>query len=137
MDLNEFRTEMAPYNPDEERKAFIQRTKDEGFDVVIPKDNELQIDIDNDEQYAVFERAMHSLSRNEVFSPLTYEEHPSRSGLPRRHITVTLPRNVDTPWMRIALQASLGSDPIRELISCIRLIRGDMAPTLFVEKRNP
>lgn len=31
-------------------------------------------------------------------------------------------------------EAALGSDPMRELLSSIRLMRGDVHPTLFVEK---
>lgn len=121
-----------PYNPDEERAAFIARMKAEGYDVVVPKANELQIDIDSEDAYTVFLDAVGMFIANGAVSHLHYDEHPSRSGLPCRHITVRLPFELDT-WQRIALQAAFGSDYKRELLSCVRALRRDEYPTLFVE----
>lgn len=99
----------------------------------------MQIDIDTEEQYTIFVEMSACLIRNwQAISPApqpTVEEHLSRSGYPRRHITVTLPFNVE-PWQRVAFQAAMGSDPFRELLSCVRLLRGDDKPTLFVEKKE-
>jgi hypothetical protein len=122
---------------DELREDFIKRMEAEGNRIVLPKDNELQVDIDSDEQYAVFQKSLACLKRNESQSDdIRVEEHPSRSGLPRRHITVTMPFDLE-PWERIAFQAALGSDPIRELVSIFRLMRNDSHPTLFVEAPLP
>lgn len=124
------------YDLNEAREIFIARVESEGFRVVLPADNELQIDIDNGLHYATFLRNLESLARNmEDADEWLIEMHPSKSGPPRRHITIQLPGTV-TPWQRIALQAALGSDPMRELLSSIRLMRGDVHPTLFVEKGN-
>lgn len=121
------------YNMNELRESFISRMKAEGYDIVYPAANELQIDIDSDEQYAVFKQAIACVNRNwEEIGEVTYEEHPSKSGFPSRHITAKMPFDVE-PWQRIALQAALGSDPIRELLSATRMLRGDIHPTLFVE----
>lgn len=121
------------YDMNEAREAYILRVELEGKRVVLPKDNQLQIDIDSEEHYAVFLRSAEVLLRNWLDGPdIQVEDHPSSSGHPRRHITLTLPFTVE-PWQRIALQAALGSDPVRELLSATRLLKGDIHPTLFVE----
>lgn len=124
------------YDVNERREDFMARMIAQGYAIVLPKPNELQIDIDTDEQFAIFERASESMARNWWLDSGMYsiEINPSKSGLPSRHVTITLPFDV-TPWQRVALQASLGSDPMRELLSSIRLMKGDVAPTLFVEQQ--
>lgn len=117
----------------ETREAFITRMEAAGYRIVTPKSNELLVDIDSEEQYETFLANWEVLLRNQSTAfEAKYEEHESRSGYPRRHVIVTLPFDV-SPWQRIAWQAALGSDPVRELLSAIRLRRGDVHPTLFVE----
>lgn len=139
LDYLENRVTVAPasgeeYDANETREAYIARVTAEGLRVVTPEANQLQIDIDSDDHYGVFLRSAEVVVRN---VPGAYgwgvEDHPSRSGAPCRHITLTLPFPVE-PWQRIALQAALGSDPVRELLSSIRMMRGDAYPTLFVER---
>lgn len=124
--------EREEYDPNEDRMDYIKRMENEGFKVVIPETYELFIDIDNEDDYALY------LSQAKIFfreiQGATSEEHESRNGLPGRHITITLPFNIPDN-SRIAWQAALGSDPRRELLSLIRLNRGDLHPTLFVEKQ--
>ena len=121
------------YDMNEVRETYLARIKSEGFAVVLPEGNQLQIDIDSVEHYRNFLHAAEVIMRNWPFAPaIEIEDHPSSSGFPRRHITLTLPFTVE-PWQRIALQAALGSDPIREILSATRLMRGDIHPTLFVE----
>lgn len=117
----------------ETREQWIERTKGEGFDVVTPKANELFIDIDTEEQYDTYQRMLEIMERNGVV-PRVIDERQSRSGWPCKHIRIQLPFDV-APWERIAWQAALGSDPARELLSAIRLKRGDVHPTLFVEEK--
>jgi hypothetical protein len=127
----------SSYDPNETRQGYIARMEAEGYRVVFPADNELQVDIDSDEQYAAFNKSWPIFCRDTQHYALEFpgkRETPSRSGLPRRHITVTLPFEV-TPEQRIAWQAALGSDPVRELLSMLRLQRGDEHPTLFVEAK--
>lgn len=120
------------YDINEAREIFIARVESEGFRVVLPADNELQIDIDTEQHYATLLRSLESVARNVDTLGWGIEAHPSKSGLPRQHITISLPFTVG-PFERIAWQAALGSDPMRELLSAIRLMRGDAHPTLFVE----
>ena len=58
---------------------------------------------------------------------------PSRSGLPKRHITVTLDQPI-TNYQRLALQVMLGSDRVREFLGYIQEKQGDPTPILFIEK---
>jgi hypothetical protein len=113
-----------------------QRAIDEaarlGLDVVFPADNELQIDIDSDADYSVFCEHLGILDRH-YGAPSDVVEKPSRSGGERRHITVTLHHKV-TNTERIMLQALLGSDRKREILSLLQERDGDAHPTLFLER---
>lgn len=113
------------------------RFEGEGFQVVFPQPNELQIDIDSEEQREKFLRLFEALNRNSGGLQFTVtKDTPSRSGLPKRHLTLSCSRDMDAV-MRIALQASLGSDPMRELLSFCRHLQGDPNPSIFVEPGAP
>lgn len=114
---------------------YIVKMEAEGNTIHFPADDELQVDIDSEAQYAAYKRSFEILSREigEQYKTLiTAQETPSRSGLPSRHIRIKLPFKMDN-WQRIAWQASLGSDPVRELLSALRAHRGLEKPTLFCE----
>lgn len=122
------------------REAFIAKWEADGFVVTYPADNELQIDIDSASDMARHEKSWTCLIRNidreAGKSPFMTEEHrritPSRSGGDKRHIRIALPFPL-TPLERIAFQAALGSDPVRELLSIFRLRMGDQNPSLLLE----
>lgn len=115
------------------QKAHIQAAV-KGCIVVLPKPNELFVDIDSADALATFKVAIKKIEEGFTDS-LTYNQRPSPSGREGRfHITVTLPRNVKSHEERILLQALLGSDPIRELVSWGRVQRRAPEPTLFFEK---
>jgi hypothetical protein len=109
--------------------------KAKGFQVVTPEDDELQLDIDGPEALAVYHK-----------NKLKFEMHigkilnetivPSRSGDPDKvHITLKAEAiRCHDVCERIAMQAFLGSDPTRELLSYIRWVNDDPNPTLFYEK---
>lgn len=103
-----------------------------GMKVVYPGEHELQIDIDDEMSYRIFQSQFEML-KNYV-PEVSFEEHVSKSGWPRKHITVTVPFKI---WgaLRIALQASLGSDLKRELLGCTNMIAGNEQPTLFFEPK--
>jgi hypothetical protein len=130
--------EMTDAQYDFETIASSQAYKDAailGFEVVLPQDNQLQIDIDDEAAYLVY---LGNLKRYKLHfdnNPVILEEtKPSKSGKEgHRHITLTLADPVSNE-MRIMLQALLGSDPVRELLSYIRLVNDDEHPTLFIEK---
>lgn len=104
--------------------------------VVLPEANQLQIDIDNDWQYAIFEKNIKSVEH--FYGKFHKEETPSKSGLPRKkHITLTARRSGVTfePKERLILQAFLGSDPTREFLGLQRIKVNDPVPTLFLERK--
>lgn len=127
----------SSYDPNETREDYIARMEAEGFVVRYPDTDELYIDIDDEQQYAAFLKSWAIFERDmagvQMLGKPTYTETPSRSGLPSRHIIVALPFEV-TDEERIMWQAALGSDPVRELLSALRHQRGDVHPTLFVER---
>lgn len=96
------------------------------------KANELFIDIDTDADYAVFQDHFATIEKH--YGIVGYPAvAPSKSGAPRRHITVTLRNNI-THTERILLQAVLGSDRKREMLAWLEELHGDATPVLFLEK---
>lgn len=69
---------------------------------------------------------------SEFFDITSIHEAKSKSGGEHRHITLTLSNNI-SDVERILLQAILGSDPKRELLSYIRILRNIPQPTAFFE----
>lgn len=105
-----------------------------GCVVVYPKPNELFIDIDTEQQRTQFKICFNILLKIAAYTGSKCIERPSPSGKSGRyHITVTLPGPVDE-LERIMLQAMLGSDPLREILSYARLVAGDPRPVCFFEK---
>lgn len=113
------------------REQFIADQRRKGYVIVVPRDNQLQIDIDTREQLSVYHKQIAVFARG---IPISQVMFPSKGGGEGYHITITLAFDV-SPLERIALQAALGSDPMRELLSLMRFKNGDDHPTLFVE--NP
>lgn len=119
----------------EEREDFIARMLEEGKKVVFPAANELFIDIDSADQLAAFQH-LFGILKNQACelqwgADIVYDK-PSSSGVPNRHIIISMDHDM-TDLERIAWQAALGSDPVRELLSLIRHLRGSTNPTMFVE----
>jgi hypothetical protein len=105
--------------------------KAKGCVIVLPGVREAFVDIDSLDAYAVFDK--HAVKLAEVL-PFTYVRRPSPSGRDGHfHVTCTFERDL-TPVERITIQAVLGSDLMRELLSFRRYVTGDAAPTLFFEK---
>ena len=109
----------------------VREAQDNGLVVVYPESNQLQIDIDSDRAFEIFLEMKHLLDKFFVVRGVTIL--PSRSGLPKRHITVTL-HNPITNYQRLALQVMMGSDRVREFLGYIQEMQGDPTPILFIEK---
>lgn len=108
------------------------KAKKEGWKIILPKQNELLIDIDGEDAMHTFFKVLPLIQ--EYVGVESWNARPSKSGDPnRQHITVILARFVE-PAERITLQLMLGSDPRREALSWIELQNGDKFPTLFYEK---
>ena len=75
---------------------------------------------------------------NKFVGIYNYTEKPSKSGEPgKMHITLVFQDRTFTTLERIGLQAMLGSDRVRELLSYVQYLNGDAHPTLFLEKTAP
>ena len=114
---------------EEAREAAV----DKGCVIVHPKSNELFIDIDSREAEANFAKCKEVFAKTNAF---TYIQRASPSGKPGHfHVTMQLNRDV-TDEERILLQACLALDPLREMLSLMRLRAGDEAPTIFFEENG-
>ena len=115
----------------ETRQQYVSRMEKEGFEIVTPNSTELFIDIDSKTDFNRFNIAFGRLKQE--YAPVTAISTFSKKGDPHRHIIVTLPFEI-TSMQRIALQAVLGSDLTREMLSIFRCFGGDPVPTLFAER---
>ena len=121
---------VSSYSVDDNSGPFIGEMRSKGYKVVLPTPKQLLIDLDTEEQFAVFEK---QYKRFTEVHACTHTVTESKGGPPGKHVIVELPFEV-TAFERITLQGILGSDPMRELLSFFRAQKGDPYPTLFVEK---
>lgn len=104
-----------------------------GFKVIFPKPDELFLDLDSEEAYDRY-RNMH-FKLSSLLRPhdgLRTFETVSKSGLPNRHIRITLPGDM-TMEQRFIFQLALGSDPARELMNYASYLNGERQPSIFIE----
>lgn len=108
-----------------------EAARKKGLEIVLPKRDELFIDLDSEAAYRTYKEQVKLLAQKETI--LLETVRYSASGPPHRHVTLTLKKEL-SPMMRIALQAALGSDPKREMLSFHRVCAGHPHPTLFFER---
>jgi hypothetical protein len=114
------------------RSAVEARAQELGLVVRYPAPNQLFIDIDDKLSLERFSKQWKVFTESGL--ALGYHSRKSPSGLPDRwHITVTLAREF-IATERLLLQALLGSDPKRELLSWLQLQRGAEVTTCFFER---
>lgn len=106
----------------------------EGLTVVIPGPYDLQIDIDDGA--AALQRMSEGLEAlRSYYSVTEMKRTTSRGGGTHVYLAIDGIDLGDNPILRCALQACLGSDVKRELLSILRVItRTNRPPTLFFEK---
>lgn len=119
-------------DPNETREEYIAKCEAEGLVVCYPKEDELFIDIDNEKHYEEYQRTSAILFREADITQV--KETISKSGT-GKHIRIKMPFAM-SDVERIAWQAALGSDPVRELLSMLRYMEEDTQPTLFVEAKG-
>jgi len=120
---------------DYEVQDHEQMAKEQNCKVVYPRANQLQLDIDSQEAQDMHLQLLGLFSADPLraFSMVNYTATPSKSGLPHRHVTITLQNDLMDDYERIMMQALLGSDRKRELISLRRLLNGEKRVTRFFE----
>lgn len=102
-----------------------------GKQIIIPKADELQIDIDSHENYQLFHCRLESL--NFMHEVRDVKELQSPGGVGHYHIYIKLYRELPAEE-RVALQMFLASDPIREYLSLCLIKIGDPHPILLFEE---
>ena len=109
--------------------------EEENLTVVLPTEFQLQLDLDTEEEYNQFITVLRHIEKDTGFYFAPFEVSYSKSGPPKRHVTLTttVPMSV---WQRIALQFALGSDPVRERLNCERVLLNDPFPIAFFEKKG-
>ena len=122
----------SPYLQSIASSIAHKEAEEKGLRIVLPDEYTLQIDIDSDKAFSLFKPRMSFLEK--WYDGVTFTTVPSLSGLPNRHIYVTMPISI-TPLGRIFLQLFLGSDSTREFLSFQRIAINDPNPTLFFEKK--
>jgi hypothetical protein len=116
-----------------------EAAKERGCYVVVPKANEVFIDIDSEKDYQDFIRRFHNFSM--VCCAIITKDIPSKSGLPHRHIYIDIMDKEGNPmelddWQRVAIQFTLGSDNVKETLSVFRAISGVECPSRFFEPKK-
>lgn len=116
----------------------IQIAQEAGWRVDLPDQDQLFIDIDSEEDMEVYRQIKAKAGDNGVHF---HDEQitPSMSGSGHYHIRVRVGGAITwtklTPMDKIALQAALGSDRTRELLSALRILTNtSRPPTVFFEK---
>jgi len=112
------------------REVFLTELELAGTTILEPSQNELFIDIDTEEDFIEFQNRLRCL--NELTAIVdTWKATPSKNGLPHRHVIVKLLLDISDE-MRIAVQAVLNSDPMREFLCTCRTLNHDLkANVLF------
>jgi len=105
---------------------------------VTPTATEAQIDLDTRADLKLFRKQWLILkSRCKMYGfHCRWKYRISRSRNGGWHVTLTWGKRLMGAEERIALQACLGSDRVRELLSLIRWWAGSRHPTLFFEERK-
>lgn len=132
MPIHEVATEKVHDDHYTRMEHAAKAAKEKGLVIVLPKANELFIDIDDAEGLARFEKFFPKV--RELIEVERHHIRPSPSGeKDHYHITVVFAHAL-FDYERIALQAILGSDPMREVLSWQRQRNGQENPTLFFER---
>jgi hypothetical protein len=123
-------SEAAPSDWEARRDA---KAKALGMEIHYPERDELFVDIDNAESLKSFHECLALLGD----LVLGYTRTPSNGGGDHWHIRVKLWREVDDDAERIALQALLGSDRKREMLSWITKGANAKVTCFFERPKQP
>lgn len=111
-----------------------QLAADRGLKLILPMADELLVDIDSPISNSYVDRVRDALINNDL-QFISVLETLSKGG--RTHKYIKLDRCLE-PTARIALQTMLGSDPVREVLSLLRILLGSEpeAVTAFFETQD-
>lgn len=100
--------------------------------VILPGPRDVFLDIDSDEAFRYMTDRLADMHRmgGAPGQLVLVSVEPSKSGLPKRHVILRAPHDLSDEE-RIALQAVLGSDLIREFLSLMRKWSGGVSTTFY------
>ncbi len=104
------------------------------WEVVLPRVDELLIDLDSAEAVSEFDKRYKLVSN--IFKLEEISRTDSKSGGGRKHVVVRVLETPLTDTLRVLFQAILGSDFRRELFSLTNILAGNICPTIFFEKKK-
>lgn len=113
------------------RKATIENAKANGFEVVESAPNLLLIDLDTIAARKQFDRTLPVLQQHYAMSDPEFTE--SKSGNTHAVIRLAEPQPLH---VRIAMQAALGSDGVKEALALIRHEHGVQEPCLLFRPKK-
>jgi hypothetical protein len=108
-------------------------------DLIVGDDTTLLIDLDSDFSRSKFEQNLPIVKQH--YGVESIERYPSRNqGTPRldlchEHVIIKLQAPLTDTTMRFLLQAALGSDPTRKLLSLYRTKRDHPTPSVLFKPR--
>lgn len=111
-------------------QSLVNQGLDKEWEVVVAKDNELQIDLDSPVLPDNFKRLIGILE--EQVGQVEYKVTISKSG--NRHVIVTMANPLGI-FERVAWQAIFGSDPVREAAHLSSIMREELNPILLYERK--
>ena len=114
-----------------EKLMFDEGIKDT-HEIVLPLANQLQIDIDHEELPRRFTDSLNILLKA-MDGPIAVTRYRSRHG--RLHVVIDLPHELSA-LERVAWQAALGSDGIREAMGLCALRRNVKNGTLLIHRKD-
>lgn len=124
--------ELEPVNEYTESVGdYVHRMGELGYEVITPAVDQLLVDIDDQESLDRFYKIIDRIAID--YPSIRFIVTASNSGLPHAHAVVRMPWAI-TDVERIAWQAILGSDPIREFLSLKRVYNNESPATLLVRK---
>lgn len=117
-------------------ESAVEMAEERGLVVVLPREREAFVDIDSEADREHFEVAIAKMAEE---CGVRHMIRASPSGTPGHYHAI-----VRVPWWRdplsaverIAIQAALGSDRVRETLGLLRLWRDEEQPTLFFERQE-
>ena len=116
---------IANLTPEAYQEA-ISKAQEDGFVVVQGSPTFLLLDLDDPASEQQYNRVLPLLQQN--LAAIEYERWASKSGKLHILVQLSLPLPITT---RIALQAVLGSDSVREMLSILAVSQGVEEPSLL------
>lgn len=122
-------------------KDPVKEAAEQNLKLVLPESSQhLLVDIDSEDDEIHLLHMIHDVLASNRINVEIEKSIPSRSGEPgHKHYYLRISGDdliLHTPVDRILLQAVLGSDRKRELLSYLRLRRTSYYPTVFFEKAD-